>query len=91
VPGIDRSSSLTYSCRSLAGFTLTFEHEQLELVQLDSNDVEPQDTANSAGILYPGQRMDFILRSPEGYDRQSSMTVELDPEYCVLDLDNHAQ
>ncbi|RMJ22435.1 Multicopper oxidase [Aspergillus sp. HF37] len=83
---IDLDRSLDYRIRvvntgSLAGFTLAFEREQLRLIQLDSNDVEPQDMeANSAGILYPGQRMDFILRSPEGYDRLSSMTVELDPE-----------
>lgn len=75
---------LTYSYSSLAGFTLTFEREQLELIQLDSNGVELQDAANSAGILYPGQRMDFILRSSEVEDKQSSsMTVELDPEYVL--------
>mgnify|MGYP001118530296 CR=1 FL=1 len=72
---------LTYSYSSLAGFTLTFEHEQLELIQLESNDIEPQDPANSVGILYPAQRMDFIIRSSKVEGRHSSsMTVELDPE-----------
>ncbi|RJE18349.1 Multicopper oxidase [Aspergillus sclerotialis] len=69
---------------SLAGFTLTFEHEKLELIQLDGIDVEPQrqKNVNSAGILYPGQRMDFILRSPPEVDAKpsSSITVGLDPE-----------
>ncbi|TQB77077.1 hypothetical protein MPDQ_005562 [Monascus purpureus] len=67
---------------SLAGFTLVFGHEHLELIQLDSIEVEPQQKqgVNSAGILYPGQRMDFVLRSPADLDTRqpSSVTVQLD-------------
>ena len=70
--------------RSLAGFTLVFRQETLDLIQLDGAEVEPQlpQEVNSAGVLYPGQRMDLILRSPPGSDagRASSMTVRLERE-----------
>ena len=39
--------------------------------------------ARSMGIVYPGQRTDFVLRNPLGETGQSSITVELDPE-CVM-------
>lgn len=71
--------------RSLAGFTLVFGHEQLELIQLDGVEVESQQQqgVNSVGILFPGQRMDFVLRSPSDMDqRPSSLTVQLDEEYA---------
>lgn len=56
-------------------------------------DIEPQrqTNVNSAGVLYPGQRMDFILRSPPEVDAKqpSSMTVGLDPEYVLEYLTWH--
>lgn len=58
-----------------------FDQESLELLQVDSVDVErPMDEdINTAGILYPGQRMDFVLRPPTGKETSmSSMTVKLD-------------
>lgn len=36
---------------------------------------------NSLGTLYPGQRMDFVLRSTPGPQDQASMTVHLNQEY----------
>ena len=56
----------------------------MDLIQVDSVDVErPRDEdINSIGILYPGQRMDFILRSASQYsDNEPSMAVQLDQEY----------
>ncbi|WEW57588.1 hypothetical protein PRK78_003055 [Emydomyces testavorans] len=66
---------------SLAGFTLHFEHATIELIQVDGGiDVEPaKRKAKSVGILYPGQRMDLVIR-PWRKQKQSSLTVELDPE-----------
>ncbi|KAJ5547723.1 hypothetical protein N7513_004957 [Penicillium frequentans] len=67
---------------SLAGFTLQFSQEILEVIHLDSSEVRRQKTENiqSAGILYPGQRVDFVLRSDRrvAQDSPSSMTVILD-------------
>lgn len=71
---------------SLAGFTLQFSQEILEVIHLDSSEVRRQKTENiqSAGILYPGQRVDFVLRSDRrvAQDSPSSMTVILDKS-CV--------
>jgi hypothetical protein len=56
-------------------------------MQVDSIDVQRpwQQNTNSVGILYPGQRMDFILRpSSQSTDKQSYMTVQLDQEYEQL-------
>ena len=54
-------------------------------MQIDSVDVEMDlhQAVDSVGILYPGQRMDFVLRCPvqaHEYSRasSSSMTVSLD-------------
>ncbi|KAJ5596865.1 multicopper oxidase-domain-containing protein [Penicillium hetheringtonii] len=76
---------------ALGGFTLVFDQESLELLQVDSVDVErPMDEdINTAGILYPGQRMDFVLRPPTGKETSmSSMTVKLD-QGCFKYM-NHA-
>ncbi|KAJ5673457.1 multicopper oxidase-domain-containing protein [Penicillium longicatenatum] len=67
---------------SLAGLSLVFDKEQLNLIQVDSVDVAPlrQHNVNSVGTLYPGQRIDFIL-SPSAQSTRSSMMVQLDQEY----------
>ncbi|KAJ5901666.1 multicopper oxidase-domain-containing protein [Penicillium taxi] len=66
---------------ALAGFSLILDKENFDIVQMDSVDVardEQQPDINSAGILHPGQRMDFVLRQPlHDYD-SSVMTVQLD-------------
>jgi hypothetical protein len=66
----------------LTGFTLSFADSVFDLIQLDSNDVEPQPQASSAGVLYPGQRMDAILVPLSGRTtyEQKSMTIKLDDE-----------
>lgn len=58
-----------------------FDQENLELLQVDSVDVErpTEEDINSAGILYPGQRMDFVLRPLVRKETEmSSMMVQLD-------------
>ncbi|KAE8387279.1 multicopper oxidase-domain-containing protein [Aspergillus alliaceus] len=62
---------------SLAGFTLSFSNNHLTVIQIDSTDIEPQQ-ASSAGILYPGQRIDIILPPPK--DNSTSLTIHLDEE-----------
>lgn len=68
---------------ALTGLTLTFDREHLNLIQLDGVDVEhsPQEASNSVGILFPGQRMDFILH-PSKVSIGSALMVEVD-EQCV--------
>lgn len=65
--------------RSLAGLSLVFDKEQLNLIQVDSIDVDSlrHHYSNSIGVLYPGQRMDFILNTSHQLT-ESSMTVQLD-------------
>lgn len=72
--------------RAIAGISLVFEREQLDLIQVDSVDVELswEKGINSIGALFPGQRMDFVLRPPQGSGKQSSMTVQLDQEYDYM-------
>ncbi|KAK2747994.1 hypothetical protein FQN57_001585 [Myotisia sp. PD_48] len=68
---------------ALAGFTLIFKHGTLIPVQIDGGiEVRPSTKrkANSIGILYPGQRTDFVIRNVLPKSRRSSVTVELDPE-----------
>ncbi|RAL05428.1 laccase [Aspergillus ibericus CBS 121593] len=79
---LDANSDITYRVRvintgSVAGFTLRFENRDFTLIQVDNIDVEPQES-DSAGILYPGQRMDVILRPSN--NSPSSMTINLDNE-----------
>ncbi|RLM00270.1 hypothetical protein CFD26_108544 [Aspergillus turcosus] len=84
---LDFDDGLSYRMRvvntgSLTGFTLSFADSVFDLIQLDSNDVEPQPQASSAGVLYPGQRMDAILIPTSGHTthKQKSMTIKLDDE-----------
>ncbi|GKZ38374.1 hypothetical protein AbraIFM66950_010532 [Aspergillus brasiliensis] len=63
---------------SVAGFTLGLQNRDFTLIQVDSIDVEQQDT-DSAGVLYPGQRMDIILH-PSHTDTSSSLTIDLNKE-----------
>ncbi|OJI85140.1 hypothetical protein ASPTUDRAFT_168536 [Aspergillus tubingensis CBS 134.48] len=80
---LDAKGDATYRVRvvntgSVAGFRLGFQNRGFTLIQVDSIDVEQQDSS-SAGILYPGQRMDIILR-PSPDETSSSLTIDLDKE-----------
>jgi hypothetical protein len=69
---------------------LTFARETLEIITLDGgvpveSPSEIQDI-NSAGTLFPGQRMDFILRpavEEESRDKRSSLRIDLDESYVI--------
>ncbi|OJJ74461.1 hypothetical protein ASPBRDRAFT_171585 [Aspergillus brasiliensis CBS 101740] len=80
---LDAKSDAKYRVRvvntgSVAGFTLGLQNRDFTLIQVDSIDVEQQDT-DSAGVLYPGQRMDIILH-PSHTDSSSSLTIDLNKE-----------
>ncbi|OAL72668.1 laccase [Trichophyton violaceum] len=92
-PELLLDSSTSYRMRvinvgSLAGFSLGFEHGTVTPIQVDGGtevelpSVSPN--ARSIGIVYPGQRTDFVLRNPLSETGQSSITVELDPECFSL-------
>ncbi|KAK2753874.1 hypothetical protein FQN55_000238 [Onygenales sp. PD_40] len=91
IPHILIDSTDSYRVRvvntgSLAGISLAFSHGYLDLIQvdggLDVKQLKPPKRPNSKsiGVLYPGQRVDFILRHPKKAREKSSLTVELDPE-----------
>lgn len=64
--------------RSLAGITVSFAKEVLQVITLDGGiSVEEQsdEHKSSAGILFPGQRMDVVLRLSM---EPSLVTVKLD-------------
>ncbi|CAG7918927.1 unnamed protein product [Penicillium olsonii] len=67
---------------ALAGFDLQFDHHTIDLLQVDSADVQrtKDKDMNSLGTLYPGQRMDFVLIPTEDTKGHSSMTVQLNQE-----------
>ncbi|KAJ5167326.1 multicopper oxidase-domain-containing protein [Penicillium canariense] len=64
---------------ALAGLSLVFGQNHIDLIQVDSVDVKrsQQEDVNSAGILYPGQRMDFVLHASPQHE-PSTMMVQLD-------------
>ncbi|EEH49915.2 uncharacterized protein PADG_05994 [Paracoccidioides brasiliensis Pb18] len=71
---------------SLAGISLGVAQGYLDVLHLDGGldvqELRRPKTSNpqSIGILYPGQRVDFILRHHRNAPAKSSLTVELDPE-----------
>ncbi|KAJ5131343.1 CAZyme family AA1 [Penicillium bovifimosum] len=68
---------------ALAGFSLLFDRHYLDLLQVDSVDVERSKATdiNSVGVLFPGQRMDFIVRPVSGTTAESSsITIQLDKD-----------
>ncbi|KAJ5945277.1 hypothetical protein N7516_005445 [Penicillium verrucosum] len=85
---IDLDPHATYRIRvvntgALAGLSLVFDNHLLDLLQADSIDVarSKETNVNSIGILFPGQRMDFVLRPLlKTSEKQSHMRVQLDQD-----------
>ncbi|CAG8909727.1 unnamed protein product [Penicillium egyptiacum] len=68
---------------ALAGLSLVFDNHLLDLLQVDSVDVaRPKErNINSIGVLFPGQRVDFILRPLlQTSEKQSHMRIQLDQD-----------
>ncbi|KKK21921.1 hypothetical protein AOCH_000182 [Aspergillus ochraceoroseus] len=67
---------------SLAGFTLTFDNHDVTVLEVDSAPVQAQQgtrSMHSVGILYPGQRMDLLIRRSTD-DKSSTLKIHLDEE-----------
>ncbi|KOS38191.1 hypothetical protein ACN38_g10995 [Penicillium nordicum] len=85
---IDLDPHATYRIRvvntgALAGLSLVFDNHLLDLLQVDGIDVarSKETNVNSIGILFPGQRMDFVLRPLlQTSEKQSHMRVQLDQD-----------
>ncbi|KAJ9492202.1 hypothetical protein VN97_g1042 [Penicillium thymicola] len=85
---IDLDPHATYRIRvvntgALAGLSLVYDNHLLDLLQVDSIDVarSKETNVNSVGILFPGQRMDFVLRPLlQTSEKQSHMRVQLDQD-----------
>ncbi|CAI7589723.1 unnamed protein product [Penicillium crustosum] len=85
---IDLDPHATYRIRvvntgALAGLSLVFDNHLLDLLQVDGIDVarSKETNINSLGILFPGQRMDFVLRPLlKTSEKQSHMMVQLDQD-----------
>ncbi|KAI2791087.1 hypothetical protein POX_c03942 [Penicillium oxalicum] len=82
---LDLDPDTTYRIRvvntgALAGLSLVFEQENIDLVQVDSIDAEqPQlENTNSVGVLFPGQRLDLIIHPRPDRGSSSAVTVKLD-------------
>lgn len=73
--------------RSLTGITLGFaQGTSIQVITLDGGhpvEMKPDDDGKSAvGILFPGQRVDFVLQPVK--NRTSWMTVKLDESSVYL-------
>ncbi|KAL2846359.1 multicopper oxidase-domain-containing protein [Aspergillus pseudoustus] len=64
---------------SLAGFRLSMENHDCTVLEVDGVPVELQDSANSVGVLYPGQRIDLLVRRTSS-DKPSFLKIDLDEE-----------
>ncbi|KAH8900175.1 hypothetical protein GQ53DRAFT_869529 [Thozetella sp. PMI_491] len=69
---------------SMAGFSFTIKDAEMDAIQIDGGLPITSHTANSIGVLYPAERVDFILRWPDSAaDTDSEIIIELDDEYLV--------
>ncbi|PGH00992.1 hypothetical protein AJ79_08056 [Helicocarpus griseus UAMH5409] len=91
IPQLTIDPSYSYRVRvvntgSLSGVSLGFSQGHLDLIQIDGGLDARQGEGSGAfksrsiGVLYPGQRVDFILRHSRNAQATSSLMVELDPE-----------
>lgn len=68
-------------CRSLAGFTVELSHGTLTPITVDSGSPIVGRPSTSVGIIYPGERVDVLLRgNVDVISHDSELTIYLDPE-----------
>lgn len=58
---------------------MTSPTQSLSVIAVDSLKVADREEANSVGILYPGQRMDLLMRVPSD-TKMSALNIEMDSE-----------
>ncbi|TVY90217.1 Laccase [Lachnellula willkommii] len=71
---------------SLSGFSFTIPDSEMKIFQVDGGQqvAENDHPANSVGVLYPGERVDFILAwSKSAANTDTEIIIELDKEYFV--------
>jgi hypothetical protein len=67
--------------RSLAGITITIPDSDINITHVDGGLPVTSTVANSIGVLYPGERVDFSLSWPESaFNMNTEITIELDKE-----------
>lgn len=66
---------------SLAGFTVLVTSAKLTPLTVDSGFPISGSAADSAGIIYPGERVDVVLEWDQISESSSELLVSLDPEY----------
>jgi hypothetical protein len=67
--------------RSLAGFTIQIPTASLTPLTVDGGFYIATKRANSVGILYPGERLDVIVKWNQIPALTSRMNIQLDSEY----------
>ncbi|RDL29994.1 uncharacterized protein BP5553_10621 [Venustampulla echinocandica] len=65
---------------SLAGFTLGISSGTFTPLKLDGGRPISGSPSNSVGVLYPGERVDLLLKVPNQDAVSSSLHINLDPE-----------
>lgn len=66
----------------MTGISLTIPDSEMKIIQVDGGLPVVPRIGNSIGILYPAERVDFILEWPESaVSTDTEMIIELDKEY----------
>ncbi|RFU31596.1 hypothetical protein B7463_g4715, partial [Scytalidium lignicola] len=71
---------------SLSGIILSMPYKQMSVFRVDGGgELEPSPYSSSIGILYPGERMDFLLNWDHGpYNSESFLSITLDKENFAM-------
>jgi hypothetical protein len=65
----------------MTGISFTIPDSEMEFVQVDGGQPIISHSANAVGVLYPGERVDFITSWPESsVDIDTEIIIELDKE-----------
>ncbi|EFX02163.1 iron transport multicopper oxidase fet3 [Grosmannia clavigera kw1407] len=92
MPSIVLDKKLRYRFRlinvgSLSGISTTVSDGTMKAIQIDGGLPVVSHEANSIGVLYPAQRVDFILSWPESAAQtDTELMITVDDEYYVLSM-----
>lgn len=65
----------------MAGFSLIIPGAIINTTHIDAGQKVTSDLANGVGVVYPGERVDFILEWPEpSRASESKLIIRLDKE-----------
>jgi hypothetical protein len=77
------SNRISWAFSSLTGLSFTILDSELKVIQVDGGLPVAQnpDHVNSVGVLYPAERVDFIISWPESaVDTETEIIIALDKE-----------